>query len=481
MNQDKPRAATREMKSVNPADGTVRRVFAELTDVELEARLARAAEAGRGWRSRPLSDRLAVLSRAADLAEAEAPALGRLMTLEMGKPLGAAVEEARKCARACRYYVERAPAMLAPRVTDVGPGVRAGVRFDPIGPVLAVMPWNFPFWQVFRFAAPALAAGNVGLLKHASNVPECALAIEDLWRRAGAPDGVFQTLLIGSDRVAGVIADPRVAAVTLTGSEGAGAEVGAAAGRAIKKSVLELGGSDPFLVMPSADLERAAATAVRARVINNGQSCIAAKRFIVHAEVHDEFARRLVEGMAALRVGDPLHPETDLGPLATPSIVDEVDRLVQESVARGARVLTGGTRGPGPGNWYPPTVLTDLTPAAPAWHEEVFGPVALLFRVESFDEAISLANSSRFGLGASLWSRDAGEQERFLARVESGLAFVNAMVASDPRLPFGGMKRSGYGRELAEQGLHEFVNVKSYWVQESAAAAHSSPGNKASE
>lgn len=466
MSQENSPAAAREMKSVNPADGRVRRVFVELTDAELVTKLDLATAAWTAWRARPLAERLSVLARAADLLEAEAPALGRLMTLEMGKPLAAAVEEARKCARACRYYVEHAEAMLAPRAVDVGPGARAGTRFDPVGPVLAVMPWNFPFWQVFRFAAPALAAGNVGLLKHASNVPECALAIEDLWRRAGAPEGVFQTLLIGSGRVARVIADPRVAAVTLTGSEAAGAEVGAAAGRAIKKSVLELGGSDPFIVMPSADLDRAVATAVRARTINNGQSCIAAKRFIVHAAVYDEFARRLAEGMAALRVGDPLRPDTEIGPLATPAIVDEVDRQVRESVARGARVLTGGRRGDGPGNWYPPTVMADLTPEAPAWHEEVFGPVALLFRARDFDAALALANGSRFGLGASLWSRDPAEQERFLAGIESGLAFVNAMVASDPRLPFGGVKRSGYGRELAEQGLHEFVNVKSWWMHE---------------
>jgi succinate-semialdehyde dehydrogenase/glutarate-semialdehyde dehydrogenase len=338
------------------------------------------------------------------------------------------------------------------------------VRYEPLGPVLAVMPWNFPFWQVFRFAAPALMAGNVGLLKHASNVPQCALGIEEIFRRAGFPEGAFQTLLIGADRVQGLLEDPRIAAATLTGSEGAGVSVGRAAGAALKKVVLELGGSDPFVVLPSADIEAAAATAVKARTINNGQSCIAAKRFIVHRDAAPEFERRFVEKMVALKVGDPLDPSVEVGPLATPSILSEVEDLVRRSLDAGARLLVGGRRLDGPGNFYAPTVLGDVPPESPAAQEEIFGPVASLFRVGSVDEAIALANHSRFGLGSSAWTRDAGEVERLISGIQAGAVFINGMVKSDPRLPFGGIKHSGFGRELSIHGIREFVNVKAVWV-----------------
>jgi succinate-semialdehyde dehydrogenase/glutarate-semialdehyde dehydrogenase len=385
------------------------------------------------------------------------------MTLEMGKPIAAARAEAAKCALACRYYAEHGERLLADEAVDAGPG-RAFIRYQPIGAVLAVMPWNFPFWQVFRFAAPALMAGNVGLLKHASNVPQCALAIEEIIRRAGFPADVFQTLLIGAAAVEGILGDPRVKAATLTGSEPAGVAVAAQAGRQIKKTVLELGGSDPFVVMPSADLGRAVKTAIQARILNNGQSCIAAKRFIMDARIADEFERRFVTGMAALRIGDPMDESTDVGPLATPAILEELESQVSRSVAMGARLLTGGHRLPRPGNFYAPTVLVGVPENAPAYREELFGPVAVMFRARDIDDAIRLANDTAFGLGASAWSADPADQQRFIDEIESGMVYVNAMVASDPRLPFGGVKRSGYGRELAAHGLREFVNIKTVKV-----------------
>jgi succinate-semialdehyde dehydrogenase / glutarate-semialdehyde dehydrogenase len=348
---------------------------------------------------------------------------------------------------------------------------KSWVAYQPLGPVLAVMPWNFPFWQVFRFAAPALMAGNVGLLKHASNVPQCALAIEDIFRRAGFPEGCFQTLLIDTADVKRVIEDHRIVAVTLTGSTGAGSAVASAAGKVIKKTVLELGGSDPFIVMPSADFDTAVRTAVKARTINNGQSCIAAKRFIVHESIADEFERRYVEGFRALRVGDPMDAATDIGPLANESQVVTIGEQVERSVAAGARLLTGGKRIDRPGFWYEPTVLTNVTPDSPAYYDEVFGPVAILFRVRNVDEAIRVANDSPFGLGASAWTTDAAERKRFVDEVEAGMVFINAMVASDPRVPFGGVKQSGYGRELCVQGIREFVNTKTVWVAESAVPA----------
>jgi succinate-semialdehyde dehydrogenase/glutarate-semialdehyde dehydrogenase len=448
--------------SINPSTGETLRTFAPLQPDALERRLAAAATAFPEWRARPFAERAAALARAADLLESRKAEWARTMTLEMGKPIGAAASEAEKCAWVCRFYAENAVRFLAdePVGTDA---TRSLVRYEPMGPVLAVMPWNFPFWQVFRFAAPALMAGNVGLLKHASNVPQCALAIEEIFRAAGAPAGVFQTLLVGSDRVASLIDDPRIVAVTLTGSEAAGVSVGRSAGGALKKSVLELGGSDPFLVLPSADLEAAVETAVRARTINNGQSCIAAKRFIVHRDVAPAFQSRFVERMAALRVGDPLDPGVAIGPLATPAILEEVDDQVRRSVSAGAKLLLGGTRLEGPGNFYPPTVLAEVPPGSPAAEEEIFGPVAALFSVASLDEAIAVANRTRFGLGASAWTRSEKESRRLVAEIEAGSVFLNGMVKSDPRLPFGGIKRSGFGRELAEHGIREFVNVKTIW------------------
>jgi succinate-semialdehyde dehydrogenase/glutarate-semialdehyde dehydrogenase len=377
------------------------------------------------------------------------------MTLEMGKPLKAAVEEAAKCALGCKYYAENAARFVAPQTIDGDE-----VHYLPIGAVLAIMPWNFPFWQVIRFAAPALCAGNVGLLKHASNVPQCALALEALFIEAGAPPGVFQTLLVGSERVDSIIADRRIAAVTLTGSEPAGRQVAETAGRNLKKTVLELGGSDPFIVMPSADLFAAAETAVKARTINNGQSCIAAKRFIVHESIADDFTQRFVERMKALVVGDPTRDETDIGPLATRQIADDLARQVQASVANGARVVTGGNKVGGHGNYFEPTVLTDIPPNSPAYRDELFGPVASIFRARDLDDAIRIANDTTFGLGAAAWTRDDAEIARFTRDLEAGTVFIIGMVASDPRYPFGGVKNSGYGRELGPWGLHEFVNIK---------------------
>jgi succinate-semialdehyde dehydrogenase/glutarate-semialdehyde dehydrogenase len=407
--------------------------------------------------------------RAAEILENEKHELGNLMTIEMGKPIKAAVSEAEKCALVCRYYAENAQQHLADKTVKTN-AKQSYVRFQPLGPVLAVMPWNFPFWQVFRFAAPALMAGNVGLLKHASNVPQCALAIEDIFRRAGFPEGAFQTLLIGSDKVESILNDARVVAATLTGSEPAGASVASICGKQIKKTVLELGGSDPFIVMPSANLKEAVTTAVKARTINNGQSCIAAKRFIVADEIYDEFERGFVDQMKALRVGDPLEESTDIGPLATPQIVNDLEKQVQEAVASGARILTGGNRIDRAGNFYEPTVLVDVDPATPVSCEEIFGPVAMLFRVNNIDEAIQLANATTFGLGSAAWTNDAGEQQRFINELEAGSVFINGMVASDPRLPFGGVKHSGYGRELAEFGIREFVNIKTVWIGESKPA-----------
>jgi succinate-semialdehyde dehydrogenase/glutarate-semialdehyde dehydrogenase len=402
--------------------------------------------------------------RAADIVEKEKQTFGRLMTLEMGKPYRAAVDESAKCASACRYYAENAERFLADEAV-VTSAKKSYIRYQPVGPVLAVMPWNFPFWQVFRFAAPALMAGNMGLLKHASNVPQCALMIEDIFRRAGFPAGAFQTLLIGSDKVEGILADPRIAAATLTGSEGAGIQVGVAAAKRIKKVVLELGGSDPFIIMPSANLEEATTTAVKARVQNNGQSCIAAKRFIVAESIAAEFEKMFVEKMESLRVGDPLDESTDLGPLATADGVETLDVDVQKTIKAGARLLTGGKRMEIPGNYYAPTVLADIPKGSPAECDELFGPVASIFRAKNLDDAIRIANSSPFGLGASAWTNDAAEQERLINELESGMVFINKMVASDARVPFGGVKRSGHGRELGVYGIREFTNIKTVWIQ----------------
>ena len=449
--------------TVNPATGEVVRRFEPLNDREIEDKLACADRAYQSYRRTGFADRARWLTRAAEILEADRDRLGRLMTLEMGKPITAARAEAAKCALACRYYVEHGERLLADETVDMGAG-RACIKYQPIGAVLAIMPWNFPFWQVFRFAAPALMAGNVGLLKHASNVPQCALEIETVIRQAGFPSDVFQTLLIGSSQVERVINDPRVKAVTLTGSEPAGIEVASQAGRQIKKTVLELGGSDPFIVTPNADLDRAVRTAVEARSINNGQSCIAAKRFIVDARIAPEFERRFAAGMAALKVGDPMEDDTQLGPLSTQDMVEDLDKQVRCSVEMGARVLTGGQRSAGPGYFYPATVLTDVPVQSPAYREELFGPVAVVLKYNSIEEAIRLANDTEFGLGASAWTNDEREQRLFIDEIEAGMVFINGMVASDPRMPFGGVKRSGYGRELSAYGIREFVNVKTVRV-----------------
>jgi succinate-semialdehyde dehydrogenase/glutarate-semialdehyde dehydrogenase len=453
--------------TVNPATGERHKSFVPLDDRQIDQKLQRAAEVFRDFRRTPFGERSRMMMRAAQILEAEKETFGRLMTTEMGKPLKAAIEEAAKCALGCRYYADNAERHLADEEVNTN-ATRSFIRYQPLGPILAIMPWNFPFWQVFRFAAPALMAGNVGLLKHASNVPQCALAIEEIFRRAGFPEGVFQTLLIGSDQVERVIDDPRVQAATLTGSERAGSQVASQAGKRIKKTVLELGGSDPFIVMPSADLEETVQTAVKARTINNGQSCIAAKRFIVAEPIADEFERRFVQGMEALKVGDPMEETTDVGPLAMEQIVRDLERQVGKSVEAGAKILTGGHRLERPGFYYAPTVLTDIPQNSPADREELFGPVALLFRVPDIDAAIRLANDTTFGLGSSAWTNDPSERERFIDELEAGLVFINGMVASDPRLPFGGVKHSGYGRELGVVGIREFVNIKTVWIKEAA-------------
>ena len=449
--------------TINPATGELVKSFEPLTATQIEQKLQLAASAFRAHRQTSFAERAGKMMRAAEILEKEKDDCARLMTLEMGKLLKSAVAEALKCATGCRYYAENAQRFLADEVVETG-ARRSFIRYRPIGPILAVMPWNFPFWQVIRFAAPALMAGNVGLLKHASNVPQCALKIEEIFRRAGFAEGVFQTLLVGSGPVDGILDDPRVVAATLTGSEQAGVQVGISAAKRIKKVVLELGGSDPFIVMPSADLDAAVAAAVEARVQNNGQSCIAAKRFIVAEQIADEFERKFVSRMRELRVGDPFDESTQLGPLANAEAVTSLDADVKKSVAAGARVLSGGHPLSRPGSFYAPTVLTDIPKDSPAYKEEFFGPVASIFRVKDIDQAIQIANDSRFGLGASAWTKDPAEAEKFINELEAGMVFLNKMVASDPRVPFGGVKRSGHGRELGVHGIHEFVNIKTVWI-----------------
>jgi succinate-semialdehyde dehydrogenase / glutarate-semialdehyde dehydrogenase len=450
--------------TIDPASGQTLKMFEQLTDAQIEARVQRAADTFREYRKTPFAERARKMVKAAEILESNKDSLGRLMTLEMGKPLRAAVAEAAKCATACRYYAANAERFLADEIVETS-AKRSFIRYLPIGPILAVMPWNFPFWQVIRFAVPALMAGNVGLLKHASNVPQCAIKIEEIFRAAGFPEGAFQTLLIGSQKVDALLADPRIVAATLTGSEQAGIQVGMGAAKRIKKVVLELGGSDPFIVMPSADLDAAVATAVEARIINNGQSCIAAKRFIVAEPIADEFERKFVSRMEALVVGDPLDEKTELGPLATADAVVSLDADVHKTIDAGARLLTGGRPLPRPGNFYAPTVLTNIPKNSPAYQEEFFGPVASIFRVKDLDEAIRIANDSRFGLGASAWTQNDHERERFINELEAGMVFINKMVASDPRVPFGGVKQSGYGRELGVHGIREFTNIKTVWIQ----------------
>ena len=450
--------------TINPATGETLKTFEPLTDAQVDQKIQKAADAFPKFRKLSFAQRAQWMLKAADILEAEKNELARIMTLEMGKTFRSAVDEAVKCAWACRYYAENAERFLADEIIET-PASRSFIRYQPMGIVLVIMPWNYPFWQVFRFIAPGLMAGNVGLLKHASNVPQSALKIEEILLHAGFPEGAFQTLLIGASKVDRILADPRVAAATLTGSEGAGIEVGAGAGKRIKKVVLELGGSDPFIVMPSTNLDEAVAVGIKARVINNGQSCIAAKRFIVAEQIADQFERAFVSQMEKLKLGDPFDEKTDVGPLANAAAVTSLDADVRKSVDAGAKVLTGGKPANMPGSFYLPTVLTNIPKNAPAYGEELFGPVASIFRVRNIDEAIRVANDTRFGLGASAWTSDKAEQERFINELEAGMVFINQMVASDPRVPFGGVKRSGVGRELSTYGIREFTNVKSIWVK----------------
>ncbi|MFG3015142.1 NADP-dependent succinic semialdehyde dehydrogenase [Streptomyces cinerochromogenes] len=454
--------------TVNPANGETLKTYEPMGEEELERRLQLAEATFRTYRRTSFADRAQLLNKAADLLDEDQQEIGRVMTTEMGKPVRQARAEAAKCAKAMRWYAERAEGLLAdeePAESDVSDSgaSRVRVRYRPLGPVLAVMPWNFPLWQVVRFAAPALMAGNVGLLKHASNVPQTALYLEDLFHRAGFPEGCFQTLLIGSGAVDDVLRDERVKAATLTGSEPAGRAVASTAGEMIKKTVLELGGSDPYVVMPSADVDRAAEVAVTARVQNNGQSCIAAKRFIVHTDVYDAFAEKFVAGMRALRTGDPLAEDTEIGPLASEQGRDDLEELVDDARRSGARVLCGGQRPDGPGWYYPPTVLAGITREMRIHREEAFGPVATLYRADDLDEAVLIANDTPFGLSSNVWTRDENEVERFARDLEAGAVYVNGMTASHPAFPFGGVKRSGYGRELSGHGIREFCNITTVW------------------
>lgn len=456
--------------TVNPANGETLKTYDALGAEEIERRLAAAEATFRSYRTTSFAERARLMHRAADLLEQDQDEIGRVMTVEMGKPVKQARAEAAKCAKAMHWYADRAEGLLADEHPDAADAKDSGasrvlVRYRPLGPVLAVMPWNFPLWQVVRFAAPALMAGNVGLLKHASNVPQTALYLEDLFRRAGFPEGCFQTLLIGSGAVEDILRDPRVKAATLTGSEPAGRAVASVAGDEVKKTVLELGGSDPYVVMPSADVERAARTAVTARVQNNGQSCIAAKRFIVHTDVFDTFAQHFADGMRALKVGDPLEEDTEVGPLSTEQGRTDLEELVDDAVENGATVLCGGERPDGfsDGWYYAPTVLTDITPEMRIHQEETFGPVATLYRAADLDEAVAIANDTPFGLSSNLWTRDEAEVERFVRDIEAGGVFFNGMTASHPAFPFGGEKRSGYGRELSEHGIREFCNITTVW------------------
>ncbi|MGL4502161.1 MAG: NAD-dependent succinate-semialdehyde dehydrogenase [Planktothrix sp.] len=450
--------------TINPATGETVKTFTPLTNAEIDTALSLADRAFKDYRRVSFAQRSQWMKNAANLLEENAETYAKIMTLEMGKPITSAIAEVKKSASVCRFYAENAAQFLAdvPAESDAS---NSFIAYEPLGAILAVMPWNFPFWQVFRFAAPALMAGNVGLLKHASNVPQCALAIGEIFQKAGFPEGVFQTLLVGSDKVAQIITDDRVKAGTLTGSEPAGASLASLAGQNIKKTVLELGGSDPFIVLETADINAAVEAAVTARMLNNGQSCIAAKRFILISTIADEFESRMAEKFAALKIGDPMLADTEVGPLATPGILTELDQQVQICVKAGAKVLTGGQPLERPGNFYPPTILTQIPEGTPAYSEEFFGPVALIFRVNSLEEAITLANSTIFGLGASAWTNNQAEQERFIRELEAGAVFINGSVKSDPRLPFGGIKRSGYGRELSSQGIHEFVNIKTVWIK----------------
>jgi succinate-semialdehyde dehydrogenase/glutarate-semialdehyde dehydrogenase len=437
-----------------------------MSEADVERCLAAAAAAAASYRLTSFDSRAGWMRQAARILDDEQDQIAAMMTTEMGKTLAAARQEVAKCAAACRYYADRAAGFLADEPADAGAvgAERAYVSYQPLGPVLAIMPWNFPLWQAMRFAVPALMAGNVGLLKHASNVPQSALFMQDLFARAGFPHGTFQTLLVGSGRIEPILRDDRIVAATLTGSGPAGQSVAAIAGSEIKKVVLELGGSDPFLVLPSADLGAAAEVAAVARCLNNGQSCIAAKRFIVHAAVYDEFERLFVEQMSGQVVGDPMADGTDVGPLASEEQRDDIEKLVTDAVAKGAKVLCGGAVPDRPGFYYPPTVLAGITPDMRAHSEEVFGPVATLYRVPDIDAAIELANGTEFGLGANAWTNDATERERLVRDLAAGMVFINGNVTSYPQLPFGGVKSSGHGRELSVPGIREFCNVKAVWI-----------------
>ena len=449
--------------SINPATGEKLKEFKVHSDVDIEKALHGSIAAFERHRREPFPRRADLMMAAASLLEQEKQELARIITLEMGKLFRDSVAEIEKCALGCRYYAENAERFLEDEPAQTRAG-RSYLHYEPMGPVLAIMPWNFPFWQVFRFAAPALMAGNVGILKHAANVPQCALAIEDLFRRAGFGEGIFQALLIEAEQAEKLIVDPRIKAVTLTGSEKAGSIVSSAAAREIKKSVLELGGSDPFIVMPSADFGLAVKTAVKARMQNTGQSCIAAKRFFIADKIYDKFVDDFVAQMRSLKVGDPFDEAVDIAPLANENIRNGVHDQVQKSIAMGAKLLTGGNKIAGPGFFYEPTLLVDVSREAPALREEVFGPVATVLRVRNAEEAIELANDTTFGLGASAWTNEKAEQELFASELQSGMVFINSMVASDPRLPFGGIKRSGFGRELGAAGIREFMNAKTIWI-----------------
>ncbi|MBS1813540.1 MAG: NAD-dependent succinate-semialdehyde dehydrogenase [Acidobacteria bacterium] len=448
------------IRSVYPATGHEIKSFAALTAEQIEAKLELAAQAFRDYATVPVAHRALCMHKLAALIDEETEGLASTMVQEMGKTIGAARQELAKCANAFRFYADNGERMMAPEMINTEHG-RSYVQWQPLGVILAIMPWNFPFWQVVRFGAPALMAGNIGLLKHATNVPHCAMAIETLIRRAGFPKGVFQALLIENEQVAGIIADARVAAVTLTGSGRAGRAVAEVAGKHLKKCVLELGGSDPFIVMPTADLNAAVQTAVQARVVNNGQSCIAAKRFIVHETVYEEFVRRFAQKMESLRIGDPMREDTEVGPLVSAEAVETLERQVRDAVAAGGRILTGGSRLVGRGFYFEPTVIADLPRTSTVYREELFGPVALVFSARDVNDAVAIANDTPFGLGASLWTRNPAEQQQMVSEIEAGMVFLNGMVASDPRLPFGGIKESGYGRELSAAGMREFMNAKS--------------------